>query len=155
MKTTLKKKTTQKKKKLPVKSETIGLWGNGSGAYTSKLYHSNFIEQIGSDIRFCLIFNPQHHKDDNRPRFLLRIYNNEGKKVDDMAKEIKLAIYDGDAVKKEVIATDDAIDIATNLCRDACNGYSIDDLVVEVPVFMQEKSFEAVDIQEIDDWKWE
>lgn len=138
------------KNKIPAYSETIGLWGNGNGSYISKRYRKSFCEKLGNDIRFCLVHNPQHHKDDNRPRFLLRLYNNESRKKDLEIAEIQILQQDGLLEAKEVICLDDAIEIARSLISDAKYGYSSDDLVVEAESFMKEKSFEAISIEDME-----
>lgn len=142
-----------KRKKIPVKTDTIGLWGNGNGVYTSKLYRSTFLQQIGDNIRFCLVYNRQHKKDDNRPRFLLRIYNTEANKLDMLAASVELALHEGDVSQQEVVSIDDATDIAIRLCRSVSHGYSTDDVAVEAFGEMREQSFTAVSMQNIEEWE--
>ena len=140
-----------KDKKIPMYTETIGLWGNGNGVYTSKRYRSSFCKTLGDDITFSLIHNKQHVKDDNRPRFLMRIYNHQYNQCACEVAEMQVMQYDNVLEYQEVISLDDAVDIARSLLRDMQYGYSIDDLVVEAERFMYEKSFDAISKEKIED----
>jgi hypothetical protein len=141
----------KKKDQKPLYTETIGLWGNGNGIYTSKRYRSSFCKTLGEDIQFSLCYNKQHIKDDNRPRFLMRIYNHQSAQCDYKAAELQVMMNDNIVEYQDVITLDDAVKIARGLLRDMQYGYSIDDLVVEAERFMSERSFEAISRENIEE----
>lgn len=133
-----------------MRTEWQGLWyqNEGSNLYKSVTFTKKHLEEIlketkGNKVRFLLKHNKYYNELKNRPRYHFCL-------ADSIGYQNILEIKESEVVKRTVIDTNEAIEVARNLLHDYENGYSIDDLVVEAESFIKQKS-ETLNTLEGDD----
>ena len=128
-------------------TEYIGLWQNSNNCYSSGYIRKKVFDEIGGMAMIKLFKNKFKEKGDNKPYFILKLLNREAVRKNNKAIALDIALkeHEIDLIDTEkVISLSDAISVARNLLYDMQYGYSIDDLIVEVERFMNDKSFQAV-----------